>query len=95
MYLLQIEHSVPDFDAWKAVFDSDPIDRKGSGMRGYRIHRPAGDPNYVFVDAEFDSAQEAEAVRDTLRGLWKDRMEDGVIASHRARIVETVEARQI
>ena len=31
MYILRIEHPVPDYDAWKAAFDSDPIGRERSG----------------------------------------------------------------
>jgi len=28
MPIVRIEHSVPDFEKWKRVFDSDPADRK-------------------------------------------------------------------
>jgi hypothetical protein len=40
MYILRIEHPVPDYDTWKASFDSDPIGRERSGVRRYRILRP-------------------------------------------------------
>ena len=56
MPILQIEHSVREFDAWKAAFDSDPVGRERGGVRRYRIVRPVDDPNYVAVDLEFDSA---------------------------------------
>jgi hypothetical protein len=36
MHILRIEHPVPNYNAWKAAFDSDPIDREGSGVRRYR-----------------------------------------------------------
>ena len=26
--ILRIEHTVPDFDAWKKAFDSDPLGRE-------------------------------------------------------------------
>jgi hypothetical protein len=64
MYILRIEHPVPDYDAWKAAFDSDPIGRERSDVRRYRILRPTDDPNYVTVDLEFDSA--GGAVRTAL-----------------------------
>jgi hypothetical protein len=32
MPILRIEHAVPDFNGWKRAFDSDPVDRKGSGF---------------------------------------------------------------
>ena len=70
MHILRIEHPVPDYDAWKEAFDSDPIGRQQSGVRRYRILRPTDDPNYVMVDLDFDSASEAEAVHSALRELW-------------------------
>jgi hypothetical protein len=33
MYALRIEYPVPDYDAWKAAFDRDLLDREGSGVR--------------------------------------------------------------
>ena len=39
MPTLRIEHSVPDFAMWKLAFDSDPADRKGSGVRRYEVFR--------------------------------------------------------
>ena len=62
MPILRIQHAVPNFDGWKRAFDSDPIDRKGSGVRRYNVHRAIADPNFVRLDLEFDSAAEAERV---------------------------------
>jgi len=91
MAILQIEHPVSDFDSWKKAFDSDPIDRKHSGVRRYRILRPIDDPKYVAVDLEFDSIGKAEACLASLRKLWT-RVEGTVMQNPRARIVETVES---
>jgi hypothetical protein len=33
MYILRIEHPVPDFEGWKTAFDSDPVGREKSGVR--------------------------------------------------------------
>ena len=66
MYILRIEHPVPDYDAWKAAFDSDPIGRERSGVRRYRIMRATDDPSHVMIDLEFDSLREAEAVKAAL-----------------------------
>ncbi len=90
MYILRIEHPVPNYDVWKRAFDSDPIGRKRSGVRRYRIMRAADDSNYVMIDLEFESASEAEAAHAALRGLW-DRVE--VMHSPQARIVEVVESK--
>ena len=50
MPVVQIEHSVPDFETWKAAFDRDPVGRQASGVRRYQIFRPVDDPHYVAVD---------------------------------------------
>jgi hypothetical protein len=91
MHILQIEHAVPDYDGWKNAFDSDPVGRKESGVRRYRIARPLDDPHYVQIDLEFDTAAEAEALLAKLRPMWA-RIEGTVMSSPQARIVEVVEA---
>ena len=93
MHILGIEHPVPDFNAWKKAFDSDPVGRERSGMRRYRVLRPIDDPNYVMVDMEFDSQSEAEAFHATLRGLWS-HVEGTVMKNPQARIVEAVESKE-
>lgn len=94
MPILQIEHAVRDYAAWKSAFDSDPVGRAQGGVRRYRVLRPTDDPNYVLVDLEFDSAGEAEAFRTALRDLWA-RVESGLgLEGPQARIVETVETRE-
>lgn len=90
MILLQIEHAVPNFDAWKAAFDADPIGRESGGVRGYRVLRPVDNRNYAMVEMEFASLPEAEAFLKRLRGLW-NLFEGSVIEAPHARIVEVVE----
>jgi cytidylate kinase len=55
MFIVQIEHPVPNFDAWKKAFDSDPVGRERSGVRRYKVLRPIDNPNYSMIDLEFDS----------------------------------------
>jgi hypothetical protein len=87
--ILQIEHSVPDYDAWKAAFDSDPIGRKNSGVRRYRVLRPVDDPNYVMIDLEFDNLDQADAAHASLRELWS-RVD--VMRNPQSRIVDTADS---
>src|SRR6478672_9818004 len=70
MPILRIEHSVPDFDGWKAAFESDPVGRERSGVRRYQILRSVDDPNYVMIDLEFDTKGEAEALLAGMREVW-------------------------
>jgi hypothetical protein len=93
MTTLRIEHPVPNFDAWKKAFDSDPIRREESGVRRYQVLRPVDDPHFVTVDLEFDGSSEAEAFRAALRDLWR-RVEGTVMQSPRAQILETVESKE-
>ena len=91
MIVVRIEHAVPDFEKWKHVFDSDPADRKGSGVRRYQILRAADDPNFVMIDLEFETRGEAEAFLSTMERIWGGPGK-AVMQSPRARIVERVEA---
>ena len=93
MHILRIEHPVPDFDAWKRAFDSDPLGREQSGVRRYRVLRPIDDPKYVMIDLEFDSLNEAEAVRAALQGLWR-RVQGQIMDDPRVRIVEAAESKE-
>lgn len=94
MHILRIEHPVPDFDAWKMAFDSDPLARKQSGVRRHRVMRPIDDPQYAMVDLEFDSLSEAEAMLAALRDLWS-KVGGRIMTSPRARIVEAVEIKEL
>ena len=92
MYVLRIEHPVPDFDGWKKAFDSDPVGREKSGVRRYRVLRPIDDPGYVMIDLDFDTRAQAEALLTAMRAVW-GRVQGKVMTSPQARIVEAVEAK--
>lgn len=88
MPILQIEHPISDFDAWKRAFDADPVRREASGVRRYRVFRPVDDPAYVKVDLEFDDLGAAEAFRVVLEDLWSSgRAAPALAGTPHARIV--------
>jgi len=93
MIVLQIEHRVPNFDGWKKAFESDPIDRKKSGVKSYRIYRPADDKNYVIIDLVFNTVSEAESALVALRKLWS-KVEGTVMVNPQTRILEIVEYKE-
>lgn len=93
MIVLQIEHLVPDYSRWKKAFDSDPVKRKESGVRRYRIFRQVNNLNYVIVELEFDNLSEAEIMMTALQKLW-NQVEGTVMIGPQARIVENVESRE-
>jgi hypothetical protein len=94
MYILRIEHPVPNYEGWKKAFDSDPVGRQRAGVRRYQILRPTDDDHFVLIDLEFDSKREAEAMLDHLHALWS-RVEGTVMTNPQARIVEAVEVREL
>ena len=93
MYILRIEHPVPNYAGWKQAFDSDPVGREKSGVRRYQILRPVDDPNYVMIDLEFDTAGQAEALLAAMRIVW-GRVEGTIMMNPQARIVKTVETKE-
>jgi hypothetical protein len=94
--VLRIEHTVGNFDSWKAAFDSDPIGRQKSGMRRYRILRPIDDPSYVMIDLEFDDLEEAENFSSELRNLWDSEETRKVLLmeNFKLRTVEQIETKE-
>ena len=94
MPILHIQHAVPDFDSWKRAFDSDPMDRKGSRVRRYHVHRSVADRNFVMIDLEFDTLAEAERLLDKLRQMWAGPGA-AVMRNPEAWIIETIESKGV
>ena len=65
MASLVMNIEVEDYDAWKAMFDSDPVGRKQSAT-GHTLSRSVDNPNSVFIRSEFPSVDEAKAFRQRL-----------------------------
>ena len=94
MPILHIEHPTPDFDTWKRAFDSDPAGRQRSGVRRYRVARAIDAPNYVMIDLEFDTREQAEGLLRTMQGIW-GRPDHNLTRSQQARIVDVVESKEL
>ncbi|HKC36425.1 MAG TPA: hypothetical protein VKB95_10200 [Chitinophagaceae bacterium] len=90
MIVLQIEHPVTDYGSWKKAFDIDPVNRKQSGVKRYRIFRQTDNPNYVIIELEFDKLDEAKNLLAALKGIWK-QIEGKIITRPKTRIIEMVE----
>jgi hypothetical protein len=93
MILLHIEHTVPNFDVWKAAFDSDPVGRQKSGVRCYRILRPVDNLNYAIIDLEFESLNHAESLLAAMQQVW-GRVGGTLIQGPQWRIAEVVETKE-
>jgi len=94
MIILRIEHAVPDFEEWKKAFDSDPINRKQSGVLSYRIFRRADDAKFVLLDLAFNTTQEAEDCLSKLQKLW-NRIQGKIMVGPQTAILELLEEVQL
>jgi predicted nucleotidyltransferase len=65
MALMLTRIEVEDYDAWKSMFDEDES-RVRRGAKGYRIARGVENPNELFIQVEFPSADEAKSARERL-----------------------------
>ncbi len=70
MITLRIEHRISSFDGWKNAFDSDPINRKKSGVKRYRIYRPTDNSDFVIIELDFDSIEQAQATQAALKNIF-------------------------
>jgi ribose 5-phosphate isomerase len=94
MFILQMEHAVPDFNGWKKAFDSDPLNRKQSGVKSYRIFKVMDNPNYVIIELEFDNLKETQAMHHNLKQLW-GRVEGSIMTNPQSRIIEVFENKHL
>jgi hypothetical protein len=68
---LHIEHPITDYDTWAAAFDSFADARSQAGVRNHRLQRPMGEPNYMVIDLDFDTTDQAEAFLGFLKSqVW-------------------------
>ena len=67
---------VGDYATWRPMFDQD-VPRAREKAKSQRVFRSTDDPNNVFIQLEFDSAEDAqEAQRRLFESGVLDRFED-------------------
>jgi hypothetical protein len=94
MYILNFWHTVPDYTAWKKVFDSDPLGRETSGVRRYTLTRPVPDEHTVTGHLVFDGLGEADAFAGRLREVWNG-LGKGVVENADLTITEVLEEKEL
>jgi hypothetical protein len=67
MPTLHIEHAISDFAVWQQAFRRFDGARQQAGVRSHQVRRPVGDDQYVVIDLDFDTVEQAERFRDLLR----------------------------
>ncbi len=73
MWYLLVQHTVEDYNKWKAVFDVHEADRKAAGSKGGIVLRNADNPNQITILLKWDNLQNARAFAgsDDLREIMQ------------------------
>ncbi|MDQ3142139.1 MAG: hypothetical protein M3Q56_07825 [Bacteroidota bacterium] len=90
MTTLRIEHKISNYDGWKKAFDSDPINRKKSGVKRYRIYRPTDNEKFVVIDLDFDNLEQAQVAQAALQNIFP-KIEGSIIFSPQLKILNIIE----
>jgi len=77
--IIIVQHTVRDYDAWKAVFDEHQAVRSGHGATGHELYRGLEDPNEITAVNHFPSKEQAEAF--AADPSLKEAMERGGVIS--------------
>jgi len=89
MATLHIEHPIKDFLTWKAAFDRFADNRKQAGVAVERIQQPHDDPNYILVQLDFPSVEQAMKFQTFLETrVWNAPANSpGLAGSPKARVL--------
>jgi catechol 2,3-dioxygenase-like lactoylglutathione lyase family enzyme len=77
--IIMVQHTVRDYDAWKAVFDEHRAIRAQHGATGHDLYRGLEDRNAVTAVNYFPSKEQAEAFASD--PSLKEAMERGGVIS--------------
>jgi hypothetical protein len=93
MATLHIEHPISDLSTWLGAFDRFEDARRRAGVRAQRLRQPLDDANYIVVDLDFDSVEEAAAFQRFLEeNVWASPDATAALAgTPRARILTDID----
>jgi hypothetical protein len=60
MTTLHIEHPITDLNSWLGAFDRFAEARVKAGVQAQRIQHPVDDPNYIIIDLDFTTTDQAQ-----------------------------------
>ena len=64
MPTLHIGHGISDFEVWQQAFKRFDGARQQAGVRSQEVRRPVDDAQYVVIDLDFDTVEQAERFRN-------------------------------
>jgi hypothetical protein len=89
MTSLHIQHRVNDLEPWLETFRSFDDFRAEGGVTAVQVRHGVDNPNYVAVDLDFDSVEQARTFLSQLQTkIWPNSTHfDGTPTSH---LLETI-----
>ncbi len=93
MATLHIEHAITDLETWLGAFGRFGEARKKAGVKAERVHQPVDDDEYIYVELDFDTAEQAEAFKGFLETkVWSSAdASPGLGGAPRARVLTEVQ----
>ncbi len=90
MPTLHIEHAISDFEVWQQAFKRFDHARQQAGVRSHQVRRPFDDPQYVVIDLDFDTVEQAERFGNFLRqNVWSSSANSpALVGSPETKILE-------
>jgi hypothetical protein len=94
MATLHIEHEITDLDTWLAAFGRFAEARQNAGVKAERVAQPVDDERYIYVELDFDTAEQAEVFKQFLETkVWSNPDASPALGgTPRARVLNQVEA---
>jgi hypothetical protein len=94
MTTLRIEHRISNFEGWRKAFDSDPINRKQSGVKRDRIYRPRDNSNFIIIDLDFDNLDQAQGAKTAPEKIFP-KIDGSLIFDAQLRILDVIEITEL
>jgi hypothetical protein len=93
MATLHIEHAITDLETWTAAFAALGDRRRQAGVSTETVRQPTGDPNYIMIDLEFPTAEQARRFLEFLEAqVWSiPASAPALVGSPQAKVLETIE----
>jgi hypothetical protein len=73
MATLHIEHEITDLQTWLGAFARFEEARRNAGVKAQRVTQPVDDDNYICVELDFDTTEQAEGFKSFLETkVWSN-----------------------
>ena len=89
MPTLHIEHPITDLTTWVTAFNHFGEARAQAGVIAQRVHQPSDDQQYIYVELDFTSVEEATSFKQFLESvIWASpENSPGLAGTPRARLL--------